>query len=194
VYARPELPPLEFRDADGSVIPYGHRWGFDGPPADAYSRTEHPQRFAPLHDVALALMADLRVVPAAGGPLFGPHGPSASLRFDPPNDGASPIVVALTDFPGVRLRAGAFFSAAFPACGCDACDEGLEETVAQLEKTVFAIRAGRLRESVSGGWITQSIVLDNGSSSGSSRVEDALPALLGHDGRALVPRQWKAWA
>ena len=48
-----------FRDASGAVINYGSRWGNDGPPADTYSVTAHPERFAPLHLVADALIRNL---------------------------------------------------------------------------------------------------------------------------------------
>jgi hypothetical protein len=36
-----------------------HRWGPDGPPPEAYSRVTNPERFRPLHDFALTLLAQL---------------------------------------------------------------------------------------------------------------------------------------
>lgn len=194
MYVRPNIRVPEFRDAHGVPIPYGRRWLNDGPPENSYSVTTHPQRFAPLHEVARALMAALGTEPREAGAVFGPRGPSSAQRFDPPNRDAAPIVVALTDFPGVRIRAGAYYSAAFPPCGCDACDEDVLGQVDDLERTVMAITAGRFSESVSGGWLRQSIEFDNGSRGGTSRVEDSPPALLDPHGEALRPRAWAAWA
>lgn len=193
MYRRPVIPSLEFRDEAGAVILYGHRSGVDGPPHDAYSVTAHPERFAPLHEVARALIAEIGSEPTDAGTVFGPHGPTTALRFDPPNADAAPLVVALTDFPGVRLRAGAHYSAAFPFCGCDACDDDVEAVAEALEQTVLAVLGGRLSESASGGSLTHSIAFDNGSSGGSSRLADALPPLTGSDGGPLVPRAWGAW-
>ena len=34
----------------------GDRWGIDGPPEEAYSRLTNPERFQPLHDVAMELL------------------------------------------------------------------------------------------------------------------------------------------
>ena len=41
-----------------NVIEYGNRWASRGgtPPEDSYSVDEHPERFAPLHTVAAALI------------------------------------------------------------------------------------------------------------------------------------------
>ncbi len=59
-YTRPSIAPQVFVDADGEVIDYGHRWS-DSPPAEAYSVTVHPERYAPLHAVAAALIDHLRL-------------------------------------------------------------------------------------------------------------------------------------
>lgn len=58
-YARPEIPVQVFRDAAGQIIEYGNRWGAGAPPEDSYSVDTHPERFAPLHTVAEALIAHL---------------------------------------------------------------------------------------------------------------------------------------
>lgn len=58
-YIRPAITVHEFRDAVGNVIPDGDRWGFDPTPDDAYGVTSNLERFAPLHDVANALIAHL---------------------------------------------------------------------------------------------------------------------------------------
>jgi hypothetical protein len=53
-YVRPVLPTSTHYSPDGEPIQYGQRWGEDGPPSDTYSVLSHPERFAGLHDVALA--------------------------------------------------------------------------------------------------------------------------------------------
>ena len=54
-YVRPLIEAPVFRDADGAVINYGSRW-HGSPPEDTYSVDTHPERFAPLHVVADALI------------------------------------------------------------------------------------------------------------------------------------------
>jgi Family of unknown function (DUF6226) len=49
---------------------------------------------------------------------------------------------ALTDFPGVDVRFGAWISAAFPRCGCDACDEQPAEVAVELREFVDALIGG----------------------------------------------------
>lgn len=124
-YRRPPIERGGFRDDDGDVIPYGARW--TATPADRlpYGVTRHPERFAPLLEVARALDA---AMPAANRP------------------GGSEIAVRIetTDFPGAIIRVeGHDFP--FPACGCDACDEDVEELAEQMEQLVDAVVAGRWR-------------------------------------------------
>ena len=56
VYERPVWRDPVFRDAAGAIIEYGSRWGQDRPPPETYSVDSHPERFAPLHMVADALI------------------------------------------------------------------------------------------------------------------------------------------
>lgn len=58
-YARPLIEASVFRDADGAVIEYGNRW-HGSPPEETYSVDTHPERFAPLHVVADAILAHLQ--------------------------------------------------------------------------------------------------------------------------------------
>ncbi|TFB67209.1 hypothetical protein E3N86_00090 [Cryobacterium sp. Hz7] len=55
-YRRPTFPVEIYRDEQGRPIDYGNRWGGESPPEDAYSRVSNVPRFAPLHDVADALI------------------------------------------------------------------------------------------------------------------------------------------
>ena len=60
-YSRPDVEPVVFRDDSGCVINYGSRWDAQGgsPPEDSYEVVTHPERFAPLHTVATALIDHL---------------------------------------------------------------------------------------------------------------------------------------
>jgi hypothetical protein len=193
MYSRPVIHEATFVDDDRAVIPYGSRWGSGGPPEHAYGVTSHSERFAPLHEVARALMLHLGVDPVPGGAVFGRDGPTSSLRFDPHNDDAAPIVFALTPFPGVRLRAGTWFTEAFPACGCDACDEGLTDQAEQLEQTVLAVVRGGLSEAEHGGHARFTLDLPAGWRGGESLVSEHGPALVGRSGAPLAPRDWAPW-
>lgn len=55
-YLRPTIESPIFLDAEGQVIDYGNRWG-GSPPEDTYSVDTHPERFAPIHAIADALIA-----------------------------------------------------------------------------------------------------------------------------------------
>lgn len=137
-FRMPPLPAGQWLDADGGEIAYGRRWGIAGPPEDAYSRVSHPERYAPLHAVGDALVAHLQAAydctaeAAATEPgnvravLVRPARASA----DAPEPAG--IRIAWTDFPGVRARLGGEVDDAAPICGCDACDESLEDAARQL--------------------------------------------------------------
>ena len=58
-YVRPAVESPVFYDAQGRVIEYGRRW-VGMPPDDTYSVDTHPERFAPLHAVAEALLEYLQ--------------------------------------------------------------------------------------------------------------------------------------
>ncbi|MEO8528305.1 MAG: DUF6226 family protein [Pseudolysinimonas sp.] len=128
-YRRPALDIREFRGADGEVIPYGHRW--PGHPADeTYSVTAHPERFAPLLEVARSLA---RALPPANRP------------------GGDGILIDIveTPFPGVIVNIGDL-EFPFPHCGCDACDEGVEEVASRMEELVDAVVDNRFEVTATG--------------------------------------------
>lgn len=161
-YTRPPVEPMEFRDASGEIVNYGDRWAHldHSPPEDSYSRVRHPERFAPVHTVANALVdhlaANYDVDVVEGNHLTGemtrapaPEEVQRALQFTPRSDASAPLTFVFTDFPGLHVQAGALFTATFPTCGCDACDETWETTAEEMEWQVLAIVDGGLTERVS---------------------------------------------
>ena len=135
----------------------GNRWGAEGPPSEAYSRVTNPERFGSLHQVAAELLdrleREFEAERAEGYGLdpeleegFKLARPSVTLV--PRDAGAAPIVVAFSDFPGIVVRFGRWCTAAFPTCGCDACDEAAENEIERLEAMVDNLTAGRFREAI----------------------------------------------
>ena len=117
-YVRPLIEAPVFRDADGAVINYGSRW-HGSPPEDTYSVDTHPERFAPLHVVADALIAHLRetydvevdegVEVAADllRPAF--HDVVRAVRIRPNDPKCASLTLVFTAYPRStdRLRTGA---------------------------------------------------------------------------------------
>ncbi len=160
-YTRPFIEPLKFRDESGTVIDYGRRWAdLEGPPESMYSVVEHPERFAPLHTVAAAVVAHLVEnydvdVEEGYSVLSGHrHAPGAeyvtrAVRLTPRSAFAAPVTLAWTNDPAIRVYAGALFETSSPSCSCEACDERWNECADRLEEQVFSITAGGLPEHVS---------------------------------------------
>lgn len=114
-YVRPLIEAPVFRDADGAVINYGSRW-HGSPPEDTYSVDTHPERFAPLHVVADALIAHLRetydvevdegVEVAADllRPAF--HDVVCAVRIRPNDPKCASLTLVFTAYPGIYMHAG----------------------------------------------------------------------------------------
>lgn len=156
-YRRPDVPAFEFRDADGEVIRYGERWGMGSPPDEAYSVTAHPERFAPLVEVARGLIAylarvyDVTVTEdlALAAQVRHPRADAvAAVQIVPAGADAATLTFVFSAFPGLDIEAGVAFSEHFPPCGCDACDDSVEREARRLEEVVFGIVAGGLVESI----------------------------------------------
>ena len=178
----------------------------DGPPLDAYSRVTNPERFAPLHSLAIDLMAQLgaqysvsrsaefELLP--GMTEFDHARPP--IRLTPTAATAAPIGVAFTTFPSIIVRCGRWFVEPFPSCGCDACDETAEDQGEQLQQIVRDVVAGRFVEKLTiplWGQARRSWSIGFGPSGegrGGGRVlrrADAR-ALRGNGPRAV---QWQPW-
>lgn len=154
-YVRPELPCVEILDETGRPIPYGSRWGWDGPPEGSYSVEAHPERFAGLHTVARALIEHLERVfdvdvidePATDAALLRPQRDViARVRVLPRDSEAAPLLVAFTAYPGVIVEAGVLHAFPYPICGCEACDETADAQATELEELVFAVTLGGYAE------------------------------------------------
>ncbi len=121
---------------------------------------DHPERFAPLHAVAAALIDylvghyDVEVDEGHHVMADVLHAPTAeetvrAVRLTPRSDVCAPLVFMLTSYPALRVHAGAFFTEFYPSCGCNACDERWDDVADELEWQVFAIVGGGFGEEVS---------------------------------------------
>jgi hypothetical protein len=167
-YVRPAIAPAPALDDAG--VPYGSRWGDDGPPDSAYSVTSHLERFAPLHAVADALVAhlaathDVTAFEGADPGIRDPH-PDAvrTVRLVPrvPRDGGRELALEYTAFPGVIVhvpgpRPAALPASAHPPCGCDACDDSWEDVAERLEDEVLTLAGERPGPPVPSGRLLRS--------------------------------------
>lgn len=104
----------------GATVPgpgcgHAHRGGT--PPEASYSVVRNPQRFAPLHDVATALIEHLVSThevtleegrQAVDGLLHPPTEEETvrAVRLTPRRETSAPVAIVLTDFPGVHAGGG----------------------------------------------------------------------------------------
>ena len=163
---------------------------------EAYSRVTNPERFRILHSTMLGILAQLEADFDVGReegygldeelerdyPLA-----RASVRLTPADPEAAPITVAFTDFPGLSLRFGLWWTEPLPDCMCDACNpynsvEGLTEGLTEL---IEDVTSGGFWESRDPHWTSRGIW---GKRSGRSRN-------LGATGDWSHQRQlnWKPW-
>lgn len=154
-YERPAIDAPVFCDSAGVEIDYGNRWGRDGPPSGTYSVTSHMERFAPLHQVADALIAHLvatfdvvveESTKYAADLLYERDDATRAVRLTPASAVAARMTFVFTSFPSVIVHAGVLQDLLFPDCGCDACDDSWEAQAEELEWQVQAVAAGGLRE------------------------------------------------
>jgi uncharacterized protein DUF6226 len=132
-----------------------HHERFEEPPPEAYSRVTNAERFRDLHRIALDRLAELestfdveRRDIEAPDPEIRVQLARPSILLAPRDPGAAPLVVSFTTFPGLYVRAGRWILSAFPSCGCDACDEALEDQSRRFLELIDNVVAGRFRESI----------------------------------------------
>lgn len=206
-YVRPAIDAPVFHDADGQVIDYGNRWP-GSPPEDTYSVDTHPERFAPLHTVADALIGHLRETydveidegaeTAADLLRLPSHDVVRAVRVRPKDAACATLTLVFTAYPGIYMHAGLLHDFHYPVCGCDACDSTWQAEADELERQVFAIVDGNYRETVQGGvrpWVGYASTFPDGASSGGSSSED-LPAERFEAARPILrdlPEGWAAW-
>jgi len=177
-YVRPTIREPVLLDPDGRPVRYGGRWP-DGPPDAAYGVDSHPGRFAPLHDVADALVRhlaarhDVAVTDdlACADDLRHPvAGAVRAVRLVPRRETAAPLTVVWTGYPAVALHAGLLHDFPFPVCGCDACDDSVPELLDLLEATVLTIAEGGLSEWRSGPGNAMPMMTDDAGNPGGAAV------------------------
>ncbi len=110
-YRRPVTGEQNYFNDRGTPISYGQRWPGQ-PGEESYTVTVHPQRFAPLHTVAQALVDwlcarfEVRALqdPGIAAELSETAEPAVqSVRLIPADRACAPLSLVFTDFPGVTL-------------------------------------------------------------------------------------------
>jgi hypothetical protein len=147
------------------------------PGHEAYGRVTNPERYQIVVDSARDRIAVLvkayQVESEAGAPevdfpdLAGDSAPVVRLQ---PADGA-PIAFMFTDFPGVVVKVGEWGVRAFPACGCDACDEPPIEVAERLKDFVDAAIEGSYEEQLTKQTLTYRYPSRRGALASEARLE-----------------------
>ena len=178
-------------------------------PKDSYGVDSNPQRFAPLHLIADALIQHLTETYAVtvsedaafAADLMHESGDVLRVvRVDPANPDAAPLTFVYTSYPGVILHAGLLHDFPFPQCGCDGCDETAESAARELEWTVLAVAAGGYSERVNPGAqlpIGHEIVSTDGTYRGRGARGVDCPAARLRDAESRLrrlPGRWLPWS
>jgi len=179
--------------------------GADEPFDDEDEQFTNPERFRPLHQWALEIVARLQSeyevaleecfgldAELERSPLFRP-----TMRLTPLDESCAPVTIAFTDFPGLAVRVGRWATQRFPTCGCDECDEMPEEELESLTELMANVVAGRFRESMrlhpdGPGWSSWEFWSDDGRGSGGSLVSRERAARI-LDGKAEISVEWTPW-
>lgn len=112
------------------------------------------------------------------------------MRLTPVGRAAGALSVGLTSFPGVLLRFGGHTDLVLPVCGCDACDDLVQDLRGMLRFHVEALVSGGFAERGSADGSTgYRFVAQSGSSSGSTTAD---AAVWPGDHREY-DHEWAAW-
>lgn len=143
-FRMPPLPMRPWADAYGREVPMGERWGMAAPPEEAYSRVTQPERYAPLHDVGNALVAHLLAEYECTSEEDETGERELRAVWLRSAAGTAAVRIAWTDFPGVLADLGGDVPEAAPMCGCDACDERLDQAAEQfVDRVLTAVSQGK---------------------------------------------------
>ena len=185
------------------------QWEPKNPPDEAYSRVTNPERFEPLHSAIMEMIATMEqtfdVHRAEGYGLDEELEQKRALarpsvRLTPADSNAAPITVAFTDFPGLFVRFGRWFTEPFPSCGCDACDESAPVEIERLTELVDIVTAGGFREAVKcpkgplagDGWLESEFRSPETRRSHKSRINRPR-ALQMSEGTRHLKLNWHPW-
>ncbi|MEX1038816.1 MAG: DUF6226 family protein [Acidimicrobiia bacterium] len=168
----------------------------DQPDHEAYGRVTNPERYLAVVHAAQDKVDDLvksyQVEPEAGSPSVDfpewTSGAERVVRLQP--KGGAPLALMFTDFPGVVVRVGDWGAKAFPACGCDACDESPSEVVERLNDFVNAAVEGSYEEQLTKRTLTYRYASRRGVLSGKRMLD------RGEWKRHGLPaaHQWPPWS
>jgi hypothetical protein len=207
-YVRPLLPRQVFLDAAGVVIDYGNRWRgrlVRLPPEGTFSVVSNPQRFAPLHTVADALIEhltqnyDITVtedIAVAEDLIHRRDDVLRAVRLTPANANAAALTFIYTSFPSVIVHAGLLHDFLYPDCGCDACDETAESAAGEMEWQVLAVAAGNYSETVTTNherWVGYELAHGEHHRAGHTLADDIPPGRLSEAESRLqrLPDGWR---
>jgi len=167
---------------------------------EAYGRITKPQRYRDLGEAARDLVDELTarfVVDRVAGlqvdqDLAARGAVETIVRLAPAAEGAGQVTVAWTRFPGLLVRFGRWHVAAYPACGCDACDEDPEALVEEFRHQVGVLVEGGFTETWTGGpgsWLLYEFAGRAGRAHGRARVDPRQARHLGAPARIA----WRPW-
>jgi hypothetical protein len=166
-----------------------------------YPHATQTGRFAVLHEAGDALLDELTerymVVRRESKEPLGPDDALVRMvRLIPQTPAAAPMAVAFTDFPGLDVRLGRWWTQTLPGCGCDTCDEDPAQLVEELRTQSAAMIEGglweRVRRGVGGSWFEARLIGErfNAGREGPLANRESRNA---RRGGFATPVQWAPW-
>ncbi len=71
-----------------------------------------------------------------------------TIKLSPNDPDCAPVTVVFTDFPGLKIRLGKWNEEPFPDCGCDACNEDVDEEIAYMTELFESVVSGGFLEAI----------------------------------------------
>jgi len=166
-----------------------------------YPHATGTERYAVLHDAADTLLDDLAdryMVERreAKEPLGPDEALVRTVRLIPRTPAAAPLAVGYTDFPGLVVQLGRWWTQALPVCGCDECAEDPARLVEELRVQSAALVEGglweRVRRGVSGSWFETKLI-GEGFNAGHEGLLSAQAARSARREGFAAAVQWAPW-